>query len=182
VGKGPWIVDSTAPAAHCGTTVTEAAVSDLYDADFVLWSERQADLLRRMAAGERVNDLDWANLVEEVEGLGKSEISAARSLLLRALEHFLKAAAWPGAPSVRKWLHDAQVFLDDAEDAWTPSMVNRIDIEAVYARALGRVEGLEFEDGPLAPLPKQCPVALADVIGGDARALAGRFSLLGTGA
>ena len=27
-----------------------------YDTDLVLWSREQADLLRRMAAGERVND------------------------------------------------------------------------------------------------------------------------------
>jgi hypothetical protein len=32
-------------------------MSDLYDTDVVAWSERQADLLRRMAGGERVNDL-----------------------------------------------------------------------------------------------------------------------------
>jgi hypothetical protein len=31
-------------------------MSDLYDADIVVWSEAQAALLRRLAAGERVND------------------------------------------------------------------------------------------------------------------------------
>ncbi len=43
-----------------------------YDADFVLWSREQADLLRRMAAGERVNDqVYWENLAEEIESLEK---------------------------------------------------------------------------------------------------------------
>ena len=43
----------------------------LYERDFVLWSEAQADLLRRLAAGERVNAaVDWPNLIEEVEDLG----------------------------------------------------------------------------------------------------------------
>jgi hypothetical protein len=31
-------------------------MSDLYEADIVLWSERQAELLRRRAAGELVNE------------------------------------------------------------------------------------------------------------------------------
>jgi hypothetical protein len=36
-------------------------MSDLYDRDILEWSERQAERLRRHAAGERINDtdLDW---------------------------------------------------------------------------------------------------------------------------
>ena len=33
-------------------------MGDLYEDDFLLWSESQAILLRRLAAGERVNDRD----------------------------------------------------------------------------------------------------------------------------
>jgi hypothetical protein len=32
-------------------------MSDLYDTDILVWSEQQAALLRRAAAGERVNDV-----------------------------------------------------------------------------------------------------------------------------
>jgi hypothetical protein len=58
-------------------------MSDLYEDDFLLWSESQAALLRRLAAGERVNDrdLDWANLSEEIEALGRGELRAVESLL-----------------------------------------------------------------------------------------------------
>ena len=45
-----------------------------YDTDLMLWSERQAALLRRAAAGERVNDqVDWENVAEEIESLGNSD-------------------------------------------------------------------------------------------------------------
>ena len=46
-------------------------MNDLYDEDFVAWSERQAALLRRRAAGELVNDaeIDWTNVAEEIEAL-----------------------------------------------------------------------------------------------------------------
>ncbi len=43
---------------------------DLYDRDVLAWSEHQADLLRRLARGERVDDLDWEHVVEEIERRG----------------------------------------------------------------------------------------------------------------
>jgi hypothetical protein len=46
-----------------------------YETDVYRWSERQGALLRRLAAGERVNDadLDWPNIAEEIETVGRSE-------------------------------------------------------------------------------------------------------------
>jgi hypothetical protein len=71
-------------------------VSD-YDTDIVIWSEHQADLLRRHAAGERANDgaIDWPNIVDEIEDVGWSELRSVESVLVQALRHMLKAAAWP---------------------------------------------------------------------------------------
>ena len=53
-------------------------MSDLYDEDVVTWSEQQAALLRRVAAGERVNDqVDWINIIDEVESLaGRKHVPA----------------------------------------------------------------------------------------------------------
>ena len=54
----------------------------LYDTDILTWSEQQAALLRRLVAGERVSaDVDWANLVDEVETVGLSQLSACNTLL-----------------------------------------------------------------------------------------------------
>ena len=40
-----------------------------YDTDILTWSERQAALLRRVGVGEKVNDqVDWENVIEEIEG------------------------------------------------------------------------------------------------------------------
>jgi hypothetical protein len=45
-----------------------------YDADFLRWSEQQAALLRRVADGERINDqVDWDNIIEEIESLAKRD-------------------------------------------------------------------------------------------------------------
>jgi len=67
-------------------------MSGLYDEDIVLWSERQGDLLRRRAAGELVNDaeLDWPNIAEEIESMGRAEQDQLISRLSVLLAHLLK--------------------------------------------------------------------------------------------
>ncbi len=62
-----------------------------YDTDLLLWSERQAALLRRAAAGERVNDqVDWENVAEEIESLGKSDRRELTNRIRTILTHLIK--------------------------------------------------------------------------------------------
>ena len=58
-------------------------MSDLYETDILAWSEQQTALLRRHAAGERVADgeLDWPNIIEEVESVGRGQLLEVGSLL-----------------------------------------------------------------------------------------------------
>ena len=62
-----------------------AKVGALYDRDFVLWTEEQAAALRR-AKGSNL-PLDWENLAEEIESLGKSDRRALSSQIRRILHH-----------------------------------------------------------------------------------------------
>lgn len=72
------------------------SVSDTYDTDSLIWSERQSALLLRVRAGEAVNDqVDWVNIAEEIESVGRSELHAVELLLVQALRQMLKAEAWP---------------------------------------------------------------------------------------
>ena len=67
-----------------------------YGTDLVLWSREQADLLRRMAAGERVNDqVDWENVAEEIESLGNSDRRDVRSRIHTVLRHLIKLQVSP---------------------------------------------------------------------------------------
>ena len=65
-----------------------------YETDVSRWSERQGALLRRLAAGERVNDadLDWPNIAEEIETVGRSERAALSSHISNVLEHLYQVA------------------------------------------------------------------------------------------
>ena len=79
-------------------------MGDLYETDVVAWSERQASLLRRIAAGETINDqIDWANIIDEVETVGRSERAALRSHIGVVLEHLIKLQASPAEDARAGW-------------------------------------------------------------------------------
>jgi hypothetical protein len=75
-----------------------------YDTDILEWSERQSALLRRLAAGEKINDqIDWPNIIDEVETVGRSERAALRSHIAVVLEHLMKLQASPSPDPRKGW-------------------------------------------------------------------------------
>ena len=140
-------------------------MGDLYDDDILEWSERQARLLRDVAAGRRGNETpDWANVIGEIESVGRSQLSAVRSLLVQALLHDLKSAAWPLSRDVPHWRAEARGFRDEAAEAYAPSMRQHIDVAELHRKALRRLP--ETMDGqPSLPVPDVCPVTLDELLG-----------------
>ena len=139
----------------------------LYERDALAWAKQQAELLRRVAAGELVNDaVDWANVIEEVADVGLSELRACRSLLLQAMVHLLKLHARPGDQAAGHWREEAGTFLDDAEQRFSPSMRQRINLDELYAKAARRAEAAVGEGEPL-PFPEACPFTLDALLSGD---------------
>ncbi len=65
-------------------------MSDLYEQDFIGWTEQQALLLRKAADAGSNLGLDWDNLIEEVESLGRSQHRALASQISRVMLHLLK--------------------------------------------------------------------------------------------
>jgi hypothetical protein len=136
---------------------------DLYWDDTLLWSEHQSALLRRLAAGERVNDVDWEHVIEEIEDVGKSELRACASLLRRAIEHLLKLHLAPDSDAVAHWRGEARTFLFDARRAYSPSMRTKIDLPDIYAEL--REDARKDNIFPAAAaLPDDCPFTLDDLL------------------
>ena len=118
-------------------------MSDLYETDVVEWSEHQAALLRRLAAGERVNDqVDWLNVIEEVETVGRSERTALGSQVNRVILHLMKLEASPATDPRRGWLDtidEARAAIDRIlEDS--PSL--RRELPGIVQAELRRVRKL----------------------------------------
>ena len=140
-------------------------MSDLYEDDVVLWSERQAELLRRRAAGELINDaeLDWPNIAEEIEDVGKSAVRGVRSHILMALLHDLKAEAWPRSRDVPHWRAEARLHRDEARNDYAPSMAEKIDMAKLYRQALRAMPDM-IDDQVPAPVLPVCPLTLGEIL------------------
>lgn len=106
-----------------------AKIAALYEEDFVRWTEAQADALRR-AAGQRSNlPVDWSNLAEEVESLGRSQRRELRSRIAVIIEHLLKLELSPSVEPRFGWIEtigrercDVERLLDDS-----PSLRGELD-------------------------------------------------------
>ncbi len=61
-------------------------MSKTYDDDFYTWAMTQADAVRRRSA----NEIDWENIAEELESLGKGEARELFSRYVVLLTHLLK--------------------------------------------------------------------------------------------
>jgi Domain of unknown function DUF29 len=62
--------------------------ASLYDDDILAWSEAQAAALRSLKGRRELpNPLDLANVVEEVEDVGRSEFRAVEILIENILVH-----------------------------------------------------------------------------------------------
>jgi hypothetical protein len=137
---------------------------DLHDRDVLAWSEHQIALLRRAARGERVIDIDWTHVVEEIEDVGLSELNAVHACLRQILAHLLKLHGWPTLGACRHWRSEIVAFQTDAQRRFTPSMRQRIDLETIYARAVLQIEPLRYGGAAGVVPPESCPFSLDELL------------------
>jgi hypothetical protein len=138
---------------------TETTTEPLYDADILLWSEQQAELLRHRSA----NALDWDNLAEEIKDVGLSQLRSVQSHLVLALLHDLKAEAWPLSRDEPHWRAEARLHRIEAWRHYAPSMAQRIDVGKLYRQAL-RAMPIKVDDLVPLPVPGGCPVTLEEML------------------
>jgi hypothetical protein len=111
---------------------------NLYERDFVAWSEQQAEALRAAAQGRSNQSLDWENLAEEIDGLGISQRQELKSQIRRIIEHLLKLenshAIYPRAG----WTETIEDARNEIEAVLEDSPSLRQEIGAVIATEMGR--------------------------------------------
>jgi len=74
-----------------------------YDEDFYAWTQEQATRLREAAASGANLPLDWENLAEEIESMGRSDLNGLISHFERLIEHLLKLEISPAANPRQGW-------------------------------------------------------------------------------
>ena len=141
--------------------VAEKLDFSLYEKDFVAWSDEQALLLEQ----QRYEELDLANLVEEVKDLGNRHRDAIESQLTRLLMHLLK---WHYQEEKRSssWLGEIKEARKQIGRLIRKHPVLAVHIETVLQECyMDAKEDAADETGlPLEIFPLACPYWLKDEV------------------
>ena len=130
--------------------------------------------MAKVLADRRADDLDWPNLLEEIEALGRREQKAIKSNLRIVILHLLK---WNYQPEKRSqsWIYSIaehrQRLYDDFEASASLRRYGREIFVQVYdeAKKLAAKEtGLDLNH-----FPEQCPFSWEQVLEEDGLSLNG---------
>ena len=133
--------------------MTPITTKTLYDVDFALWIEETVNQLK----SRNLEHLDWDNLIEEIESLGKSQRKAVRSFLLRLLEHLLKRCYVHLPDCYRGWEIEIRNFRRELKAEFKDSLSLKSFMLNILTESYQ--EALEFvrEDYPDVTFPDVCP-------------------------
>lgn len=138
-----------------------------YEIDFAAWADEQARLLEQ----HEFNELDLANLIEEVRDLGKSQRRAIASYLTVLLTHLLK---WQYQPQLRQYASDGS-----PKGSWAGSIVrSRLALQQlleenpslrdypqqVLERSYKSAVKVASAETGIKDFPKQCPYQVTDIL------------------
>jgi hypothetical protein len=111
-----------------------------YNTDLALWAEGQARALRDAGHAGTNLPIDWENVAEAIEALGKSQGRELASRLAVILVHLMKLEASPAAEPRAGWQETIARERGDIERLLTdspslrPTVPSRIDTELGKAR------------------------------------------------
>lgn len=140
----------------------------LYDEDILLWSEQQADVIRRLGRTRRdiPNELDIENVAEEIESVGRSELAAVESGIRLIFLHLTKLFAEVDSNAARHWRGEIVGFHSAMTGRYAPSMRQRIYLDEIWRSARHQLM-LAYEGDQkslVAGLPANCPFDLDDLL------------------
>ncbi len=127
-----------------------AKLGALYDEDFVRWTEQQAAGLRRAqssaGAGGSNLPLDWENLAEEIESLGKSDRRELRSQITRILRHLLRLEVSSAAEPHTGWQTTINEARTEIEGLLEDSPSLRREAGSLIKKQIGAAAKLAADD------------------------------------
>ncbi|MFK0730406.1 MAG: DUF29 domain-containing protein [Gloeotrichia echinulata GP01] len=133
----------------------------LYERDFYTWSLQQAQLLRE----KKFEQVDWDNLIEEVEDLGRSEYRALISAIEQLTLHLLK---WQFQENNRcsSWRHsiDKQRIQIERLLEDNPGLQGKIEEIIAKGYKYGRKGAIKETDLPDSLFPVTCLYSWQELI------------------
>jgi hypothetical protein len=123
--------------------------NDGYDTDLVLWAESQGRALRDAGRARTNLPIDWENVAEEIEALGKSQARELASRIRTVLVHLLKLQASPATEPRAGWRETIVEQRDEITRVIEDSPSLRGSVGQAIAKEIG-------------PAQRQVSLALAD--------------------
>ena len=138
----------------------------LYETDFYQWTQETLRAIR----DRDVEHLDWLNLAEEVEALGRSEKRAVKSFLRELLTHLLLYEYWQNKRDyqTKGWkreIYEFRLQLKDRLEAKTLDNYFVSQINEVYPQS-SRSAAFKFEEAELSlpVFPALCPYSVEQLL------------------
>ena len=177
-------MSSSSLIAEAARRVDASASTSLYDRDGFAWAKQQAAALRR----RDLEAIDWENVIEEIEGVGRTEQDPWLTHCEKALECMLLIEHWksPSVSNLKQWqseIRESQLEMSfvighnpslrqECEEmlamAWDFARGEAVARLAKYsADKAGALNDEPFERAADAQVPKDCPYLLKHVAGYD---------------
>ena len=129
-----------------------------YEQDLFLWTREQAQALRAAARSGTNLPIDWENVAEEIESLGRSDRNEISSRVGTIIEHLLKLQSSPAIDPRPGWratiLRERVELLERLADSPSlrPQVAGIISRRMTSARRIAAATLKEYGE-PLAELP-----------------------------
>ncbi len=137
--------------------------ASLYKTDFYAWSQKQAELLRE----EEWEKLDWQQIAEEIESLGRNDRREVKSRLGVLIMHLLKLT-YQRRPAflTRSWRNTIAEQRNRLDEALAESPTLRAQINELIAEAYPyAVKDAVRETGlPRTTFPDTCPYRIEQLL------------------
>jgi hypothetical protein len=103
----------------------------LYETDYNQWVNETVQQLRE----RQFDGVDWDNLIEEIEDMGKSQKRSLESFLTRLVEHLLKLSYWESEKerNGNHWKSEIVNFRYQVHKRLKESPSLRPELESIYA-------------------------------------------------
>jgi hypothetical protein len=106
------------------------ADGDLYHSDFYAWTQAQGRAIRAVGSGGNA-PVDWGNVAEEIETLGRAERRELTSRIGTIIEHLLKLSVSPAEAPRRGWAATVLRTRPEIEDLLDESPSLRPELPAL---------------------------------------------------
>ncbi|PMP62731.1 MAG: DUF29 domain-containing protein [Sulfurihydrogenibium sp.] len=156
--------------------ITKEELKQLYDRDYPLWVDINLQLLKE----KEYELVDWENLLEEIEDMGRSDLKACVSYLAVILEHLYKLDNFKdlagGEKAGNSWVRSIKNARYDINRMFNryPSLKVKLPQELQYAweEAVSRLRKWLSEndiDPDTYNFPKDCPYTYEEALSKDLR-------------